>query len=673
MVVSNPQVDPDVIRWGGDDAFTHSLIVGPTRCGKTATILKPMLFQTIKAKFHGEQVGVSLVEPKGDVARFLKELCDAAEIDCVILDPPIPSGDRLNVMQGELDPVAEATVAVLQSLFGKQEAFFSTVQELSTRNVTKLLKEVYKDNMDIMDVLVNLRDTHTLRGNVAKLKAQKTNPELVQFFEAELLGSLHDQYQKLVIGLRSQLENITSNSMLRPIITGNSTINLDDHLEKGGVLAVNTALGDLGKAGDAFGQFIAMHLQLATFRRKGTERTRIPHYMMFDEYSRYINPDVERFLSIAAEYRVAGIFALQSLGQIEMESGKLSAKAMKQAIMASCRNKIAFGGIEAADAKEFAEIFGKTEIVERQESYEGGFVPKIKPKMYRDTTKEVYRMHPTFLMDGMPRFHYGYKLLMNGVSKVGIANSNFVPHNWKEQFARGKVAPLDMRALDASRLELIFKFPVRLLDKRKQKRLEEEKATVQETLAKNNPFEIPHQATPEIDAEEMNRLLYEQWKQQQSTEANAPSETIAPVVISRAPTIVSRAPINRASTIDTSNEPSEQCLQPQTVEPIQGVDEPKEIIRVHEEVPSTQTTISTSDMEEAGPFEKSPFEAETLPFEKVEVMTPPMKRESDVTESKNEPPSAETVSVPTNISVPPTTEPETAAIPEEKSEEDTFW
>src|SRR5690606_32693826 len=110
-----------------------------------------------------------------------------------------------------------------------------------------------------------------------------------------------------------------------------------------------------------FGMFSAMHLQNGAFRRPGTEKTRTPHFLIIDEYSRYINPDVELFLSVAAEYVVSGVFATQSLGQLEIESGKISGRAMKRAILTSCRNKIAFGGLSAEDAKEFAEEFGKDE------------------------------------------------------------------------------------------------------------------------------------------------------------------------------------------------------------------------------------------------------------------------------------------------------------------------
>ncbi len=225
---------------------------------------------------------------------------------------------------------------------------------------------------------------------------------------------MREKYQQFVIGLRAQLENIVSNEALRTIMTGRSDVNIDEHLEKGGVLAVNTALGKLRKAGDAFGQFMIMHLQNGTFRRLGTEDTRIPHFLIVDEYSRYINPDVEIFLSFAAEYKVAGIFATQSLGQLEIESGNLGPKAMKQAILTSCRNKICFGGISTQDAQDFADEFGKDKVIMRQRTYKNRILlPRLFPDFYRDTEDEEYRFDPTDLMDGIPKF-------------------NFVPRNWKE-------------------------------------------------------------------------------------------------------------------------------------------------------------------------------------------------------------------------------------------------
>lgn len=422
------------IKWGGSDAFTHMLVVGATRSGKTATILKPIIYQLLLLKKQGVPLGLSVVEPKGDVAQMVADISAEMELPYTHIDPMKQNSAKFNPMEGETNAVAEATVIVLKGLFGKQDAFFATVQELSARNVTKLLKELHGDNMDITDVLNTLRDPNVLKQKVAELERKGGNQDLLHFFKSELLGSMADKYRQFVIGLRAQLENIVSNDSLRTIMTGQSSIDIDQHFEEGGILAVNTALGMLRSSGDAFGQFVIMHLQNATFRRPGTEDTRVPHFLIVDEYSRYINPDVEIFLSLAAEYRVAGIFAIQSLSQLEVESGKYSALAIKNSILTNCRNKLVFGGVGMNDAKEFADMFGQDKIIMRQSTYKNRILlPNLFPESYRDTEIDEYRFSATDIMDQLPRFTYVHQLVQDGkLNEPGIGLGTFIPREWKE-------------------------------------------------------------------------------------------------------------------------------------------------------------------------------------------------------------------------------------------------
>jgi len=416
------------------DFFVHSLFVGSTGSGKTASVLEPIAYQLLMQKKLGKKLGLTVVEPKRDFALKVKEYCEVMEIPHIFIDPLSDDTHKFNPMEGDINDVAEATVVVLKGLFGKQEAFFASVQELSARYVTKLLKELNGDNMDILDVMNTLRDPVELKKRVEQLKARDGVTDLVHFFEAELLGQHAEKYRQFVIGLRSQLENITSNDLLKRIMTGKSDVNIQKHFAEGGVLIVNTELGRLGTSGDAFGQFMIMHLQNGTFNRPGPEESRIPHFMIIDEYSRYINPEVERFLSIARSYRVAGIFATQSLGQLEIESGKISATAMKRTIVTNCRNKLVFGGVSADDAEEFANEFGKDKIIMRQSTYKHRiFMPVLFPDSYRDTETEEYRFDPTDIMDGLPKYSYIHKLVYdNQVQKPSLAIGNLVPKNWKE-------------------------------------------------------------------------------------------------------------------------------------------------------------------------------------------------------------------------------------------------
>ncbi|NHN34870.1 type IV secretory system conjugative DNA transfer family protein [Paenibacillus agricola] len=433
------------IMWGGMDAFTHLLIVGPTRCGKTATILKPIIYQLLMAKKKGKRCGLTVIEPKGDVARMVADTSIALGLPYNHIDPLDDNSGIFNVMEGDIDDISEATVTVLKSLFGKQEAFFSIIQELSARKITQLLKTLHGDDINLMDVVMTIRDPKALDNKVAALKKIEGSSDLVQFFETELLGAQRQEYQKYVMGLRGQLENITSNRYLKKVLMGKSSFNLDAHLELGGILAINTAMGKLRDAGDAFGQFAMMHLQSATYRRTGSESTRIPHYMIIDEASRYMTPENERFLSIAAEYKTAGIFAVQSLAQLEVESGKLSGRAMKQAFMTSCRNKIIFVGVGAVDAKEMEREFGEDPITERQSTYKPHLLkPKFMPDSYRDTEKTKLRYTYTQIMDGIPKYHFFHKMLSDGhPQRPKIGKGVFIPKDWREQLLDNEVAQLE--------------------------------------------------------------------------------------------------------------------------------------------------------------------------------------------------------------------------------------
>jgi len=429
-------LDATKTQWGGKDAFMHTLVVGPTGSGKTALLLKPMVYQILKARKLGKPVGLTVIEPKGDFVRDLRMLCEASDQEMTMISPTDPNSAIFNVMAGDKTDIVEATVTVLQTMFGRQDQFFSLMQELFTRKIVELLKTLYDDDVYLRDVLINLQNEDLLRQNVNLLKRRGLEPELTDFFINELLNAKSQEAQKFrsfAIGLRAQLENILSNPYLKPIISKPSSFSLDRHFETGGILGIDTSLAKLGQSGDAFGQFVAMHAQLATYRRPGSEDERVPHYLIIDEYSRYINPDVEKFLSIAREYKVAGVFAIQSLGQLAVASGKLDGRAMKQTIMASTRNKMVFGGLEHDDAKEMASIMGKNTVVDQDKIYDGNPLKKVIPKAQKEIEREVERLPYTFFMDGMPNDYFVHKLLQNRqLQPPGITKGEFLPRSKQE-------------------------------------------------------------------------------------------------------------------------------------------------------------------------------------------------------------------------------------------------
>src|SRR5699024_5524781 len=95
--------------------------------------------------------------------------------------------------------------------------------------------------------LRTLRDLDLMTEYVESFKNQIIseggNPEhneIINFFEEEMVGDMAEHYRKLILGLRAQLENLTSNQNLNKVLMGEGDLNADEHLKKGGILAVNS-------------------------------------------------------------------------------------------------------------------------------------------------------------------------------------------------------------------------------------------------------------------------------------------------------------------------------------------------------------------------------------------------------------------------------------------------
>lgn len=354
--------------------------------------IEDMLAKTTDKLNRQEYIaGLTVVEPKGDLAIDVVKMCKALDLPYTYINPMDESTHKFNIMEGEADIVAESTRTVLRNLFGKQEPFFAQVQETTARNTVLLMKRLRGDNIDIIDIARVLRTQAVLQKHVDEYKAKTSDQDdLVQFYDAEVFGVLQDRFYQFAMGLRQQLEDIGFNKYLQRVLIGKSDVNLDTHLEEGGILIVNTAMGELGKLGDVFGQFVVMYLQNAVFRRAGTEFTRPYHYLWIDEAPRYLNPDFERLLAIGRSYRCATTLAIQTLDQLKLEEKE----AFAGVVLSNCRSKVVFGGLPAEDCKEFESEFGSDMKRIKQHTYNYRKInpaPPLLPKSFRTTKQDEVR------------------------------------------------------------------------------------------------------------------------------------------------------------------------------------------------------------------------------------------------------------------------------------------
>jgi hypothetical protein len=374
------------------DRYTHTLVVGTTGTGKTSRVLKPMVYQDLEAIAAGRKAGITIIEPKGSFAADVADMCRSMGIPCTFINPEDANTAKFNPLEGEPEPVSEIMRTVLRSLFGRQEAFFRLNQEVMARNTALLVKEVYGEEATMEHMIRVLRDSAQMAWAVNQLRKKRGDTAaVVQYFSKEVMGEQQDKIQQFTLGLRQQLEDITNNTLMRRVLLGKSDVDLHQHLSQGGVLVVNTAMGALGKLGDVFGQFVALHVQNAVFSRPGPEHTRTPHILYIDEFPRYLNPDFERMLSIGREYRCGAVLAIQTIAQLKTEdSGNL-----QERVLETCRNKIALTLGSNADAQFFSREFGEYIARKEQDSYRyqsDGLFTMFKP----DSVKYAEKSEPVF-------------------------------------------------------------------------------------------------------------------------------------------------------------------------------------------------------------------------------------------------------------------------------------
>lgn len=385
------------------DRYLHTFVIGATGTGKTSCALKPLIWQDLQNIQKGHRLGITVVDPKGDLARDVAGMCSALGIPSIFIDPLNPASPGFNPLVGEIETVRIIMQTVLRGLFGRQEAFFRYTQEETLTHTIYILKQLRGDDVTIADMLEFLRKPSLMQAAVEELERRDGPSEHTEYFRYDVLSeNLKEKMNQFTLGLRLQLGQITGNPLVNRILSTRKSVDLDRHLAEGGVLIVNTALGELGILGDVFGQLFIMHLQQAIFHRPGNEDTRIPHFLYIDEFSRYVNQYFEPMLSMGRSYRCGAVLALQSTFQMKLEGDP----EFRRKVLSNCRNKIVFNLEEYEDAKYFANEFGSQEVIERDKTYsrDQTILLPMRWSSIRETKKEKNRFPYTKLME-LPKFH----------------------------------------------------------------------------------------------------------------------------------------------------------------------------------------------------------------------------------------------------------------------------
>ncbi|WP_066224380.1 type IV secretory system conjugative DNA transfer family protein [Metabacillus fastidiosus] len=399
--------------------FLHELVTGATGTGKTSTTILLRIAQDLSKIAKGVPGGVVLLEPKGDavddVLKLAKKL-GVPDEKILVIDPTKEQSTKFNPFTGPFEAAAESFRGTLNSLTGDQDAFFKGQQEETASLYTMLAKLAFPERANITTLQRMYQDprylanvTESVRSNLDSRKSNPDNTEsdirvleryerVVRYFEDEVLDYktfrekedikpvlypdghryagqqvVESKKDKYVSGAKKYLNDIAMNTLLADLMVakdGEAVLDLDAFLRDGGVLLVNTALGELEELSLLFGQFFIRQFQSAVFRRPKdgeeiivNEKTqvykRIPIYFTIDEFPLYINEAFQRFLTLGRSYRVGVLIAIQSLGQLDSVI-----KGYRETILSNASTKTVFGRGTVEDNKVFSETFLEEEVFE---------------------------------------------------------------------------------------------------------------------------------------------------------------------------------------------------------------------------------------------------------------------------------------------------------------------
>lgn len=420
------------------DRFLHTLILGPTGSGKTSQIILPMINQDMQ----DINCGITVIEPKTDLAEKVYAMAQYYGRKCLYFNPQYPFCPIFNPLFGEEEIIVENMVLCFRTAMEDSSDFFKDANEQLTRNAVKVVKRVKGNKATILELERFLNNTGGVgRQYISVLEAKnniekstdrkKENANLISYFLTDYFNEKSELYNN-TSSLRTQLARLNGNRYMRRVLNptnGSSSIDFTKHLEEGGVIAITTAQGILNQTlSRLLGYFLILNLQSAVFQRKGTEFTRLSHFLYIDEFQEYANKGFGVMLTQGRSYRVASHLATQNRALIA-GGGDREGQAFLELVMTNCRNQILFPDLNPDDCEYFSRAFGEVTTYKSSvsRSRDSGQYIGYKSFSHSTTEEKDRRISPTDISQ-RPFGQITYKLMKdNTAQKASFGKVNFLP------------------------------------------------------------------------------------------------------------------------------------------------------------------------------------------------------------------------------------------------------
>ena len=448
------------------DRFLHTLVLGVTGCGKTSQSLLPMVAKDVKC----HELGVVCLDPKGDFAEQVYALAKLEKRDDVVyFNPTLRNCPYFNPMLGDIDSVSECLVTTFKKLENETQTFFANMDEMLMRRCIKVTKRVYGDSATLnhINILMNNPDGQgkemlkklttaerdAMTGRPFDTLTSQENSEIASWFTSDYYTELDGgrnatKTYEQCSGVRNQVSKLLANSLIKKILCPeikkedmepNEYLDFDRVLEKGGVLAMSSAQGELRELGTFIGFFLILSFESAVFRRPGDENTRRGVIFYVDEFQKYANDGYNDLLTMGRSYRVASVLATQTRAGISANSSAAEGKTLIETVSSNCRNKIIYPGCSYEDASYYSKEFGEFKKIKERVSYSSrrSLVGKMDVGSQNESVSTEEKMTPMFYPVEIMQRPFGQAIAQvvrnNTVQKPCAVKLNFIPKELKSE------------------------------------------------------------------------------------------------------------------------------------------------------------------------------------------------------------------------------------------------
>lgn len=289
------------------DRLQHLYIIGQTGTGKT-TLIANLIDQDI-----GNQQGLCLIDPHGDLASELADQLGHGDIYWDVADPDSPYGyNPLTHTSSPLRPlVCSGLIDALKKQW--QDAWGVRMEHLLRYAVLALLEQPQTDLRDILRLFID----RSFRKQVIE---HVTDRQVEHFWTREFPAMNYKTAIDGVAPIANKLGAFLAHPIVRrAVCEPKEPLRLRRLMDDGHVLVINLAKGRIGTdiANVLGGLMVASLMNAALSRHDTPAGERVPFMLYLDEFASFTTLAIASMLSETRKYGLGLILAHQHIAQAD--------------------------------------------------------------------------------------------------------------------------------------------------------------------------------------------------------------------------------------------------------------------------------------------------------------------------------------------------------------------